>query len=119
MARAESESVTPKRSPDTSSAPFVGVDSEEWGELLVRGHASGEVHAEQLTHVLRHVELTGDVLEHVQAVMAEEGIRIDDAVDSEDDETPPSIIREVLVEVSSRLSISQEHLTVNFASRSW
>jgi helicase len=30
-----------------------------------------------------------------------------------------TIQREVLVEISSRLSISEDHLTVNFASRSW
>lgn len=30
-----------------------------------------------------------------------------------------TILREVLIEVSSRLSISEEHLSINFSSRSW
>jgi RNA polymerase primary sigma factor len=43
------------------------------------------VHAEDVTHVLRHVELTGDVLVDVQSKMAEHGIAIDDAVEGHAD----------------------------------
>ncbi len=48
------------------SPPFPGVDPNEWHDLLVRGEAAGVLDAEEITHVLRTVELTGDVLEGVQ-----------------------------------------------------
>ena len=50
----------------TESPPFPGVDPSEWHDLLVRGEAAGVLDAEDITHVLRTVELTGDVLEGVQ-----------------------------------------------------
>ena len=77
--------------------PFDGVDAEEWGELLERGRESGVVHAEDVAHVLRHVELTESVLTDVQTVMAEHGITIDEEVDSVDD-TPTSMRRQDAVE---------------------
>ena len=55
-------------------APFLGVEAKEWEKLVAKGRESGEVHAEDVTHVLRHVELTGDVLVDVQSKMAEHGI---------------------------------------------
>jgi RNA polymerase primary sigma factor len=77
--------------------PFDGVDAEEWGELLERGRESGVVHAEDVAHVLRHVELTESVLTDVQTAMAEHGITIDEEVDSVDD-TPTSMRRQGAVE---------------------
>ena len=58
------------------SAPFPGVDPDEWNSLLARGAISGVLDAEEITHVLRTVELTGDVLEGVQKAVAERNIRI-------------------------------------------
>jgi RNA polymerase primary sigma factor len=81
-----------------TGAPFIAVDTGEWGKLVKQGRANGEVHAEKVAHVLRHVELTGDVLDKVQSVMAEQGITIDDAVDTDDHDTPVSIVREVIVD---------------------
>jgi len=49
--------------------PFAGVDQAEWDDLVLLGRERGSVHAEDLTHVLRHVELTGDVLVEVQSAM--------------------------------------------------
>ena len=69
-----------------SAAPFLGVEAKEWDKLVAEGRESGEVHAEDLTHVLRHVELTGDVLVDVQSKMAEHGITIDDAVEGHGDD---------------------------------
>ncbi len=65
-------------------APFSGVEVHEWNKLVELGRQSGEVHAEDVTLVLRHVELTGDVLTDVQSKMAEHGITIDEAVDIDD-----------------------------------
>ncbi len=85
---------------DSSSAPFSGVEAKEWDKLVAKGRESGEVHAEDVTHVLRHVELTGDVIVDVQSKMAEHGITIDDAVDGdvEEDDDSTGIVHEVIVE---------------------
>ena len=37
---------------------MAGVDAGEWQSLIERGRQQGSIHAEQITHVLRHVELT-------------------------------------------------------------
>jgi RNA polymerase primary sigma factor len=74
-------------------APFVGVDSEEWIDLIERGRVRGVLHAEEITHVLRKVELSGDVLSAVQIELAAQRITIDETIDElgEDsaDDTPP------------------------------
>ena len=46
--------------------PVREVDVEEWQALVEKGRAHGSVHAEDVTMVLRHVELTGDVLDRVK-----------------------------------------------------
>jgi RNA polymerase primary sigma factor len=78
--------------------PFDGVDVAEWDELVVRGRESGAVHAEDIAHVLRHVELSGEVLSEVQSTMADQGIQIDDEVDHIADDTPTSGARRVVVQ---------------------
>ena len=82
----------------TPGAPFAGVDTEEWIDLVERARESGSVHAEDVAHVLRHVELTGDVLNEVQVVLASVGVTIDDEVDHVDDATPAGLRREVVLE---------------------
>ncbi|HZX55899.1 MAG TPA: hypothetical protein VFE86_14530, partial [Ilumatobacteraceae bacterium] len=62
----------------TESPPFPGVDAGEWNSLLARGEIAGVLDAEEITHVLRTVELTGDVLEGVQQAVAARNIRIDE-----------------------------------------
>ena len=57
----------------------------------------GDVHAEDVAHVLRHVELSGDVLTEVQTAMAGQGIQIDDEVDHIADDTPSGGGRRVVV----------------------
>ncbi|QQS25244.1 MAG: RNA polymerase sigma factor RpoD [Actinomycetota bacterium] len=73
-------------------APYPSVDPGEWGALLARGRVSGIVHAESVTHTFRHVELTSDVIAHIVALLATEGIEIDEALDEQGeehgDETP-------------------------------
>ncbi len=77
----------------TASPPFQGVDANEWKALLRDAGQSGVVHAESVTHVLRHVELNHEVLDAVQSEFDERGIKIDEAVedvvgDASDDDTP-------------------------------
>ncbi len=74
--------------PDSPAAPFAGVDSGEWSDLIERGRARGVLHAEEITHVLRQVELSGDVLATVQVELAAQRITIDETVDDLVDDTP-------------------------------
>ena len=83
--------------PEVGGVPFAAVDHEEWDELVGRGREHGSLHAEDVAHVLRHVELTSDVLHEVQTAMAGHGITIDVEVDHVDD-TPSSMSRRVVVE---------------------
>jgi RNA polymerase primary sigma factor len=86
------------------ASPFVGVDSDEWHSLLVRGRARGVLHADEITHVLRMVELNGDVLAAVQVELAAERITIDDTIDDpvDDliDDTPVAGVPITTVELS-------------------
>jgi len=73
-----------------SGVPFDGVVVGEWHGLVARGRATGSAHAEDIAHVLRHIELTGDVLTEVHRALLAQGIAIDDDVDHIADDTPPS-----------------------------
>ncbi len=78
--------------------PLIGVDADEWNALVARGREVGDVHADEVSHVLRHVELSGDVLVQVQEAMADQGITIDEAVEHVDDDTPTTMRRVVVEE---------------------
>ena len=69
-----------------------GVVDHDWQALVARGRTQGVVHAEDVAHVVRDVELTPDVLISVSDALAKLGIEIDDAVEVEadHDETPAS-----------------------------
>jgi RNA polymerase primary sigma factor len=90
----------------TIEPPVEGVDRSEWSDLLARGRDDGEVLAEDVAHVLRHVELTGDALNAVQESLRNHGIAVDDAVDivddvdvdDEEDETPPAGVTRVALD---------------------
>ena len=84
----------------TIPPPLDGVDRSEWNALISRGRADGQLHAEQVAHVLREVELTGDALLTVNKTLADVGITIDESVDHHDDGDTPAlgVQREVLVE---------------------
>ena len=69
-----------------------GVADHDWQALVTRGRTQGVVHAEDVAHVVRDVELTTDVLISVSDALAKLGIEIDDAVEVEADQdaTPAS-----------------------------
>ncbi|MEY4230405.1 MAG: polymerase sigma factor RpoD [Actinomycetota bacterium] len=69
-------------------APFEGVDSAEWTDLIERGRTRGVLHAEEITHVLRKVELSGDVLAAVQDELHSRSIEIDETIDDDLAEAP-------------------------------
>jgi len=84
----------------TGSTPYEGVDAGEWRAMVARGSASGVLHADEIAHVLRKVELTGDVLVDVHATLTGHGIRIDDDIEELTDDTPaPGVERPRSVEV--------------------
>ncbi len=78
--------------------PFPGVDADEWTELVRLGRDDGVLHADDITKVLRHVELTGDVLAVVHEALAALGITIDDAVPDVEDDTPPVGTHQVVID---------------------
>ena len=63
------------------STPYEGVDAAEWQSMVERGSAAGVLQADDIAHVLRKVELTGDVLQEVESRLGGLGIAIDDQVD--------------------------------------
>ena len=63
------------------STPYEGVDAVEWQSMVERGSAAGVLQADDIAHVLRKVELTGDVLQEVETRLGGLGISIDDQVD--------------------------------------
>ena len=79
--------------------PLGGVDREEWQRLVVRGRVVGELPAEDITHVLRSVELTSDALLVVQAALTAEGILIDEEIDEiASTRRPVGMSREVVID---------------------
>ena len=63
------------------STPYEGVDAAEWQSMVERGSAAGVLQADDIAHVLRKVELTGDVLQEVESRLGGLSISIDDQVD--------------------------------------
>jgi RNA polymerase primary sigma factor len=76
-----------------TTPPFDGVDPAEWTALVSGGRHTGEVHAEDVAHVLRHVTLTGDVIIAVTRELAAQGIAIDERIDDSDDTAVDGISR--------------------------
>ncbi|MFM7687555.1 MAG: RNA polymerase sigma factor RpoD [Actinomycetota bacterium] len=68
--------------------PPAGIESAEWQAMVQRGREAGVVHADEIAHVLREVELTGDLLQLVTRKLGELGITIDEHVDELPDVTP-------------------------------
>ena len=64
--------------------PLREVDAIEWQALVDKGKAEGTVHAEDVTLVLRDVELNPDVLAHVKVELSGLGIVIDESLDEPD-----------------------------------
>ncbi len=74
----------------TGSTPYEGVESGEWQAMVARGSKAGVLHADDIAHVLRKVELNADVLMEVHATLGGLGIAVDDGVEDMHDDTPVS-----------------------------
>jgi RNA polymerase primary sigma factor len=81
--------------------PADGIDAREWAAMVARGDAAGVLHADTISHVLRHVELTEDVLSAVNAALEAAGITVDDTVD----DTPPGGIPRVAPVVDDKVVV--------------
>ncbi len=73
----------------------IGMSGNGW---WCAGDVVGELPAEDITHVLRSVELTSEALLVVQAALTAEGILIDEEIDETLDETPVGLSREVVID---------------------
>ena len=82
----------PREAESPAVLALPGVADHDWQALVARGRTQGFVHAEDVAHVVRDVELTTDVLISVSDALAKLGIEIDDAVEVEADHdaTPAS-----------------------------
>ncbi|MDP2289860.1 MAG: sigma-70 factor domain-containing protein, partial [Actinomycetota bacterium] len=83
----------------TGSTPYEGVDAGEWRAMVARGSSAGVLHADDITRVLRHIELTPDVLVDVNALLGGMGIAVDDGMAELHDDTPTGLDRPRAVEV--------------------
>jgi RNA polymerase primary sigma factor len=61
--------------------PFHDIVPADWAGLVREGRARGIVHAEQVAHVLRYVELTEEVITTVRGSLASQGITVDESLD--------------------------------------
>ena len=61
--------------------PFDDIVPSDWAGLVREGQARGVVHAEQVAHVLRYVELTEEVITTVRGSLESQGIAVDESVD--------------------------------------
>ena len=84
--------------PAVPEAPCFGVDQAEWEGLVEVGRAAGVVHADDVAHVVRGVELTGEVIEQIRAALAAMSIRIDETASEVVDDTPAALSRTVLLD---------------------
>ncbi len=73
--------------PAVEVVPVSGIDPAEWNSLIAHGVSAGLVHADSVLHVLRHVELSEDLLHQVNGALIGRNIQIDNVVEElvEDD----------------------------------
>ncbi len=84
-----------------TAPPLEGVDRLEWHALILRGRVTGELHADEVSHVLRHAELDADNLLAVHNALTSHGITVDETVADVDDvdDTPTNgVVREVVLD---------------------
>jgi RNA polymerase primary sigma factor len=65
----------------TNTPPAPGIIDAEWIDLVQKGRIEGVVHADVVAHVLRHVELSEDVLIEVEQGLVAVGVRVDHTVE--------------------------------------
>ena len=68
--------------------PDPAIDRREWAAMVAAARDTRVVHADDVSHVLRNVELSSTLLHDVHEVLAAEGIAIDDRVDERVDGDP-------------------------------
>ena len=65
----------------TIESPHPAIDQGEWSALLLRGRMLGAVHADEVSHVLRAVELSAELLQNVEGRLLTIGITIQSATE--------------------------------------
>ncbi len=73
------------------AGPPEGVSTEAFAHLVARGRAKGSLTPDEVVSVLRHIELTPEVIDGVRRQLRAEQIELDEAVDFVDEPlTPPA-----------------------------
>jgi len=73
------------------AGPPEGVSTEAFAHLVARGRAKGSLTPDEVVSVLRHIELTPEVIDGVRRQLRAEQIELDEAVDLIDEPlTPPA-----------------------------
>ena len=78
--------------------PFEDADQAEWVRLVDRGRSTGVVHADDVAHVLRRVELTSEAIGLVHESLGGWGIRVDETPPEQLDETPTGLERSLAMD---------------------
>jgi RNA polymerase primary sigma factor len=71
--------------PTLPAPPHDGISPVAWSALVAKGRRDGEVHADDVSHVLTDVELSGDVIEAVRSSLNGLGIALDESVEVVDE----------------------------------
>ncbi len=93
----------------TIEPPHADIDRSEWSALVEQGRRATSVHADDVSHVLRKVELTEEILHSVTEQLSGAGVLIDDSVDA--DSTPAGgvlVVDEPAVERTPRARTAPE-----------
>jgi RNA polymerase primary sigma factor len=77
--------------------PFDDIVPSDWAGLVQEGRARGVVHAEQVAHVLRYVELTEEVITTVRGSLESQGIAVDESVDESPEDPSNGAVAAVAV----------------------
>ena len=64
------------------------IDQDEWDDL-VAGAVDGVIHADDVAHLIRDLEITPELLDEIRTRLEGSGITIDEHVELVDDPTPP------------------------------
>jgi len=70
-----------------------GLTDEAFSNLVDRGRARGSLSLDEVISVLRHVELTPELIDGVRRQLRLERVELDEALDTDEEPTPPAAVR--------------------------
>jgi len=85
--------------------PIGGIENDDWAALVLKGRRDGLLHADDVTLIMRDVELSEEAITAVRVALASSGIALDETVDAVDehedvvDVTPTTAVAPVVAVV--------------------